>query len=334
MENLAMEIFSLQQKKVFKEYPFDSPCIDTCFGIDAEVESDEHANILADTDNLVVNLGAIEVDPAIKTHWTLYQKSLVPLSRWVDGNLRLFYRKFEEEQGADVKDTGTAKELERLGFQVSWEDIGARRSVLDSYQSFEHAKRLSELQRYILEHLTRVADEILLRISIVQPELKDELHAAFQTFESIETSANVAQVALSCRRFLERLANGLYPPRKELVNGKEVGPKQYRNRLWAYAEEKLGDTEGKAFLSQLDDIGKRIDRLDDLVNKGVHDRIMPSDLHRLIVGLLVVAYDLLALSVPPLIASNIPYAESITAFAKKVASNPLSTNEDPNKWTN
>src|SRR5205823_9703737 len=124
-----------------------------------------------------------------------------------------FYREFEEREGADTKDLGRAGDLERQGYHVAWEDIGVRWTVFDAYQSYEHAARLADLETYLSEHLARVADEILLRVASLDPRLRDELYAALRTFDRIQTPADVSQVALSCRRIIERLADALYPPR-------------------------------------------------------------------------------------------------------------------------
>ena len=63
--------------------------------------------------------------------------------------------------------------------------------------------------------------------------------------------SEIAQVSLSCRRFLENLANALYPPRSEKVKGREVGAAAYRNRLWAYVEERLDISEQVKSLVQV-----------------------------------------------------------------------------------
>ena len=112
---------------------------------------------------------------------------------------------------------------------MAWEDIGLHYTIFDSYQSFEHAARLADLQTYLSEHLARVADEILLRAATLDPRLNDVLHAALSGFERIQTREEIAQVALSCRRFLQGLADALYPPRTEPVEGRSLGPNEYRN---------------------------------------------------------------------------------------------------------
>lgn len=113
--------------------------------------------------------------------------------------------------------------------------------------------------------LARVADEILMRTAVIEPRLKDTLYAAPRTFERIEAAEDIAQVALSCRRSLEGLADALYPPRSEPVNGRDVGPNAYRNRLWAYAAAQIGQSEQNVLVAQLEDLGKhdRIDAFDE-----------------------------------------------------------------------
>ena len=256
-------------------------------------------------------LGAIEIVPGNRIHWALYRRSLIPRYRYVDGEIRIYSRKFEELGGADVKDTGAAEDLKRRGFRVTFEDSGVRHTIFDRYHSFEDFKREASLERYLSELLAGIADEILLRLSASDPRLKDTLYAAFRTFERIETADDIAQVAISCRRFLEGLANMLYPPQEGLVRGRKVSAVEYRNRLWAYAEQRLSGDEQKLAVAQLDDVGRRIDALDRLANKGVHDRISRLGVHRLVVALLVLAYDLLSLTPPPLEAATEPYAEGL-----------------------
>jgi len=69
-------------------------------------------------------LGAIEIDAANRVHWALYKQSLIPRYRYANGEIRIFYRKFEELAGADVRDTGTAADFVRAGFRVTFEDTG------------------------------------------------------------------------------------------------------------------------------------------------------------------------------------------------------------------
>jgi len=71
-----------------------------------------------------------------------------------------------------------------------------------------------------------------LRLDASDPRLKDTLYSAFRVFERIETTDEIAQVAVSCRRFIAGLADILYPPRNEMVKGGEYRQPSTRNRLW------------------------------------------------------------------------------------------------------
>lgn len=264
-------------------------------------------------------LGCIEVDPANPVHWGFYRLSLIPQYRYLQDEVRFFYREFEEREGADTRDTGRAAGIERLGFNVTWEDIGVRHTIFDSYESFEQAARLAELDGYLSEHFARMADEILMRAASLEPRLKDELYAALRTFDRIQSPAEIAQVALSCRRFVEKLADALYPPRPERVEGRNVGIEAYRNRIWAYVKESLRGDQQRVVLANLEDLGNRVDRVDQLCQKGLHAQISLSDVRRLILALLGLAYDLLTLG-PPVTRSPLgPYAGAIDDFARKTA---------------
>jgi hypothetical protein len=117
---------------------------------------------------------------------------------------------------------------------------------------------------------------------------------------------------LSCRRFIERLANALYPPRDEPVGGRNLGPQEYRNRLWAYVDEKLSGTNRDFVLASLEDVGRRIDRLDSLANRGLHvSEVTAAEVQRLLIGMVTLTHDILTLEPPPTIARSEPYEEGV-----------------------
>jgi hypothetical protein len=57
-------------------------------------------------------------------------------------------------------------------------------------------------------------------VAVLDPRIAETLHAALDLFEAHRTGEQLAQVALACRRVLERLADALYPPRAETVGGR------------------------------------------------------------------------------------------------------------------
>ena len=96
---------------------------------------------------------------------------------------------------------------------------------------------------------------------------------------------------------------------------RKVGQAEYRNRLWAYvAENVTSDTTRELLIANVEDLGKRIDKLDSLSNKGLHSDVSSSDVNRLLLSLLVVAHDLISLRPPGGAFSYEPYETTIRVF--------------------
>jgi hypothetical protein len=242
-------------------------------------------------------LGAQQVHETNPIHWVLYGASLVPSYRLLGNELRLLYSVDEK----DTRDEGMAEHWRKLPFSsVTFEDLVVRYTIFDTYNSYEHACRVADLSETLVDHLDSVADQVLLRLSDIAPQLADVLYSAFQRLEHLETSEDLAQASLTCRRILKYLADVVYPPRKELVEGRRVGDKEYRNRLWAYISDCLSGREKELLLAELNDIGGRVEKLDALANKGIHDKVSLSEARRLLLGEVILLYDILILSPPPM----------------------------------
>jgi hypothetical protein len=251
-------------------------------------------------------LGAIHLMPEFELHHAVYLFQL-PL------RFRLFGRSAWLLHGADADPEIAGEDnrdyswrdwlrpnLKPYGIsEVDFQSIGLQESVFDPYDSPGHARTAGRASALLGSYYDAVVDELLIRSREADPRLIETLDAALHLLEAHHTRETLSQAALSCRRFLERLANLLYPPRDELVGGRKVGRKEYRNRLWAYAEERLGsDTKAGVVLASLTDVGGRIDALDKAANKGVHAEVDFGELHRLVLGLVLLTYDLLTLSAP------------------------------------
>lgn len=252
-------------------------------------------------------LGAIQIYGANQTHWALYNQQLIPQYRYINGELRIFY----SELDGDELDLSLEKHWkESLPFKsVKWEDIGVRHSVFDKYSSYRHAKRLAELGDLLSDHLLQLVDDILLRTGDINATLQEELYAGFDRFSLSQTPSDIAQVALSCRRFIEALADTLYSSFKdnEPLVGKDGKPYKfhpYMEKLKRYIKYKKSSskTETQFLISGLEDLERRLGKVNDLINKGVHEKlsISFSDMDRLLVAVVTVTYDLLSLDAPPI----------------------------------
>jgi hypothetical protein len=263
-------------------------------------------------------LGAIQIYGANRLHWNLYGQALIPQYRYIDKELRIFYTALD-----DFKDTGLEEHWQQLPFKtVSWEDLGARHTIFDAYDSFEQAKRLATLNDNLSDHLNlsdflQQADDILIRTGDLNAQLQNELHAAFRTFNFAETLADVAQVAVSCRRFLEYLANALYSTiddKEPLLNknGKPFRFNPYLEKLKRYIKQKLGTPENERLKAELDNLETRISNVKKLADNSVHElnkKITSDALAQLLVAVVTVTYDILSLATPPIEIPMEPHEE-------------------------
>jgi hypothetical protein len=241
-------------------------------------------------------LGAQQVHETNPIHWVLYGASLTPSYRLLGKELRLFYFMGEKV----TRDEGMAEHWRKLPFSsVTFEDLGVRHTIFDTYNSHKHACHVADLSETLVDHLDGLADQVLLRLADLAPQLTDMLYSAFQRLEHLETSEDLAYASLSCRRILKDLADALYLPRKELVEGRRVTDKEYRNRLWAYISDCLSGREKELLIAELNDIGRRVEKLDALANKGIHDKVSLSEARRLLLGEVILLYDILTLAPPP-----------------------------------
>jgi hypothetical protein len=272
-------------------------------------------------------LGTIQIYGANRLHWNLYGQSLVPQYRYIDKELRIFYTTLD-----DFKDTGLEEHWQRLPFKtVSWEDLGTRHTIFDAYDSFEQAKRLATLNDNLSDHLNlsdflQQADEILIRTGDLNAKLQNELHAAFRTFNFVETLADVAQVAVSCRRFLEYLANALYSTIEDNEPfldrcGKPIPFNPYLKKLERYINQKIGTPENETVKAEMENLRTRIGKVNSLANKSVHGldkKITSEALVQLLVALITITYDILSLAPPPIELPMEPHEEAFIEIFEEV----------------
>ncbi|MGW2695348.1 hypothetical protein ACWC3Y_26600 [Streptomyces sp. NPDC001296] len=264
-------------------------------------------------------LGAVQILPALPSHWIAFNASMAASLRVVEDSLFIFYQKYQLEV-SDERDHSEIDTWSKTGLfsSVEWEDSGVRGTVFDAYLTREHAQRAGELEQLLSGQLASALNEVLIRCADINPNLTIRLHGAIKAFEEHDSVEQLAHVSLSCRRFIEALADTLYPPRAEKVNGRDVGKAQYRNRIWAYIREKIeSKTAQDLVLANFEDLGKRVDALDTGANKGLHAENSTSEINRLLLTLLVVSHDLLTLVPPGGDFSYAPYKDEIARITNE-----------------
>lgn len=261
-------------------------------------------------------LGAIEIIPENEVSWAAYQWRLPARYRIIGDELRIFYYQFELEVEDNRDHVGFRQWQDSAFFaKVTWEDLGVRDTVFDPYIGLDYARVSGEAEDLVNAQFARVVNEIFLRVAQLDPRLVLAFHGALKAFDKLDTGDSLAHVAISCRRLIEQLANALDPLQGTGV-GKEA-PK-YRNRLKKYVQDNLAARSQRQLIIQtLDDIGGRIDRLDQVANKGLHAKVEVGDTQRLLIGLTCLIYDLLTLAPPPLITPDSPYNENVVRMARE-----------------
>ena len=139
------------------------------------------------------------------------------------------------------------------------------------------------------------------------------LGAAAERLSNAENEEEVAQVAISGRRYFEQLANALFPPTNLRRGMRKLDKSAYRNRLWAFAEDHLdGDRV------RLSTIGKEIDRVVEELNAGLHADQPKERVARSISDSAVLTATLFALKPDAARNGYLAYMDSLRAFAREL----------------
>jgi hypothetical protein len=125
-----------------------------------------------------------------------------------------------------------------------------------------------QIQADVFERNRRYVDA---KLRAVAPEAAEQFVAAYKRAEE-KTPESRSQAVTSCRRILKTIADHVYPPRKSPVRGSDgvertLDESKYLSRLWQYVHESIGETSAGTLLC------RRIDSLQDVASKGVHDDV-------------------------------------------------------------
>lgn len=193
-------------------------------------------------------------------------------------------------------------QIENENKRVVANDIlaGLRNETFGYLMRCETSLRLSATGERIFDRHRERVDRLL---QAVAPEVLDMLNAAIRRSIDVEEAEARVHALTSCRRVLTAVADVVYPAReKPYVDGsgteREVGAKQYRNRIMAALESAAATTHIRALAASVDDFAVRLDRLDALTQKGVHECPTVEDVEFGVIQTYLIAGEVLALSAP------------------------------------
>jgi len=123
------------------------------------------------------------------------------------------------------------------------------------------------------------------------PDVASALAAASVRSDSMDPE-EWSQAAASCRRALKALADSVAPVKPNAPE--HLGNNQYRNRLAEFAREHLKrEGRGRLVIAEIDALEARCKALDELANRGIHDRIANDELQLTIVHLFLLGGEIL-----------------------------------------
>jgi hypothetical protein len=240
-------------------------------------------------------LGSMAVNRLVRAQRALFRQSLPLLLRVHGTSCNAFY----SELSPDGRDNAMFGEIEKLGFEtVNWEDSGLRDSIFDDFDTDDHFERLEALRHFLTSSLgsnADGADEILLLLEDLNPRLAATLGTAARALMSAVSEEDRAHVGLSARRYLEQLADAIYPARDDMVDGRDVSAPKVKNRVWAFINGSIRPTS-TVEQQRVRCIGKQFDRILDDANKVLHAAPSHDEAKELLTRLAMVTVTLLHLS--------------------------------------
>lgn len=214
-------------------------------------------------------LGLLEVDFTLPAHLVLFRNSMPSYCRVQGTRCTLFYSMGNE----DEKDEYEAEQLLKVGFTVvDWEDRGAHKTIFDDFDTQEHFVQVKEVQQALASVLPQgddEASELVMMVEDLNPKLFNALGSAVRALSAAKSEEDYAHVGISGRRYVEQLADALFPASSAPVNGRDVSAPKFKNRLWAFINKSLPSSRPTR-TNDLHSLGREVDRLIDAVNALLH----------------------------------------------------------------
>ncbi|MFQ1064130.1 hypothetical protein [Bordetella trematum] len=234
-------------------------------------------------------MGLHAIDYSYPPHLALYRNSMPDYCRIIGTTCMLPYSMGNE----DEIDEFETEHLLTLGFTtVEWEDIGAHGSIFDDYDTLEHFQQVRDVQAVFARGLPEgdyEAEELVMLMEALNPRLFNTLGAAVRALSRAQNEEDIAHIGISGRRYIEQLADVLFPPSDTLYNGRSVKKDKFRNRIWAFIDQSI--TTPTANRNEIiEQHGLEVDRLIDELNAILHGT---SNKHRA----LKVLFDLAKISI-------------------------------------
>jgi hypothetical protein len=139
------------------------------------------------------------------------------------------------------------------------------------------------------------------RLTDMAPESLEQLTTAYGRVSEGDPESRIHALT-SCRRIMKSLSDNVYPANnKEIVGSdgktRKMSDEKYIARLWQFVADKVGSkASGKLMLTEINDLGHRIDRIYDLSCKGIHDSVSEFEVNQCVIQTYLLLGDILRLA--------------------------------------
>jgi DNA uptake protein ComE-like DNA-binding protein len=171
-------------------------------------------------------------------------------------------------------------------------------STISIVRSIASKKASNYYKKYVFSSLPETNFELLKKnvedvLFELDPEIAESLLLAFKSVSS-DSAEEWSQALTSCRRFLEKLADNLYPATDKKINDRSLEKENYINRIWAYMDTRIKSKSNKEIAkAHVDFIGSYLQGLYQITNKGVHSRLTRIEALKSVLHIYLLCADLL-----------------------------------------
>lgn len=241
-------------------------------------------------------LGALEVDESLASHLGAYR--LPVIGRIDDGCAKIYW-----------DGTNEASKIEYLidwfrdaGFcECDFRPLNGKYSIFDTDHGSKQSLQNAQSRQWMRELLDSVGDHILGHLADGAPALPEKLWNALNEFHHLKVPEQASNVAFACRRIFECVADALFPPTDEPVEGRDLGTDKYRNRLLMYLQkQKVSQSERSQIEATMKATALELGKLCDLANKGLHSEFVRSQARRCLLRTLLLLDSLVSVRQLPL----------------------------------
>lgn len=163
-------------------------------------------------------------------------------------------------------------------------------------RGFKHATDLynkykfSDTPQTVIDILKNEVDDKLFDLD---PTLAEKLMLMFKSVSS-NNQEELSHSLTTCRRFIESLADVLYPATDEKINGRLLGQTNYINRIWAFMDKSIQSASNKEMAkAHVDYLGSWLQKTHKISNKGVHTDVTKLEATKAVLHIYLILGDIL-----------------------------------------